>query len=85
MLGTINFKKAYIDIRKLEDYCLNEFHPFGKDKAKVFKSLLGIESKDAELLRIAILDGLGETDIILKEKDKFGLRFSAIVKIRIFE
>ena len=39
-----NGAKATIPEGKLEDYCLNPFHPDGKHKAKVFK-------KPSELLK----------------------------------
>lgn len=34
-----NKTKAFVDIRKLEEYCLNHLHQRGKHKAKVLKVL----------------------------------------------
>ncbi len=42
-----NSKNAYIDTRKLKDYCLNPHHPRGKHKAKVFES---VQLQDSERL-----------------------------------
>ena len=49
-----------ISIEKLRNYCLNNEHPIGKHKAKVFKILLGIEKSDAEALKDLILEGIYE-------------------------
>lgn len=80
-----NFENALIDINKLTQYSLNEFHPFGKEKALVFKSVFGIGAQDADLLKNAILQGLAKNECTEKEHDVFGKRFSVIMKIRIFD
>jgi hypothetical protein len=79
-----NFENAFIDIRKLEEYSLNKFHPFGKEKSFVFKSVLGIGIDEAGLLKNKILAGLAENESIVNENDEYGERFSVIMKIRIF-
>jgi hypothetical protein len=38
-----NSEQAFIDIRKLTDYCLNLEHLDGRHKARVFKSALNID------------------------------------------
>jgi hypothetical protein len=38
---------AVVDIRKLRDYCLNPAHPRGRNKARVFASVLGLTASDA--------------------------------------
>ena len=43
-----------MDIRKLEEYCLNSQHPRGRHKARVLASV-GIRESDAEELRRALL------------------------------
>lgn len=53
-----NHHKAIIDIRKLEDYCLNPSHPRGKHKAKVFLSTLGITQSEAHKLAHLISIGI---------------------------
>jgi hypothetical protein len=42
-----NNDRAILDIRKIEDYCLNPAHPRGRHKAQVFRRALGIERADA--------------------------------------
>ncbi len=81
----INHDKAYISLEKLSEYCLNEFHPHGKDKAIVFKTVLGIGIKEASKLKEAILKGLSENDCIAKEQDEYGKRFSVLMKVSIFQ
>lgn len=80
-----NFENAHIRLDKLTDYCLNEFHPIGKQKAVVFKSALGITSSDASMLKEAILNGLVNNECKEKEADAFGRRYSVTIDIRIFE
>jgi hypothetical protein len=49
-----NGEWAIVDIRKLQEYCLNSQHPRGRYKARVFASV-GIRDTDAEELRAALL------------------------------
>lgn len=79
-----NYSNAYIGLEKLTEYCLNEFHPYGKAKAVVFKSALGITSKDAELLKDAILMGLGSSNAMEKDTDEYGKRYEVMINIRNF-
>ena len=56
-----NGARALIPMEKLTDYCLNPDHARGKDKARVFASVLGI-TRDrahelAELVQHAARDG----------------------------
>jgi hypothetical protein len=53
-----NYERAIIDIRKIEDYCLNTEHPHGRHKARVFRTALGVGTSDSDWLRQTILDGL---------------------------
>jgi hypothetical protein len=48
--------KAILDIRKLEDYCLNASHPRGRHKARVFRKALGLQHGDGAWLRDALLE-----------------------------
>jgi hypothetical protein len=79
-----NFSNAHIGLEKLTEYCLNEFHPYGKAKAVVFKSALGITSENADILKEAILNGLGTSNAIEKDADEYGRRYEVVVKIRNF-
>ncbi|MFN0049072.1 MAG: DUF6883 domain-containing protein [Cytophagales bacterium] len=85
MARLTNFENAFIDINKLTEYSLNEHHPFGKEKAVVFRSVLGIGINEADLLKSEILKGLAKNECIEREQDEFGKRFSIIMKIRIFD
>lgn len=78
-----NAENAYVDIFKLRDYCLNPNHPVGKHKARVFKSELGINRTDAELLRDLILDSLPKNEAKINFEDKYGVRYTVNLKIRI--
>jgi len=48
--------KAILDIRKIEDYCLNPSHPRGRHKARVFREALDLQRDDAAWLRDALLE-----------------------------
>lgn len=52
------FSQIIVDIAKLRDYCLSPSHPRGRDKARVFRSRLGLQAADAELLRDALIDAV---------------------------
>ncbi len=42
-----NADQAFVDLRKLRDYCLNPEHPRGRHKARLFKGALGWTADDA--------------------------------------
>ena len=73
----MNGEKAFVDIRKLELYCLNLDHPRGKHKARVFKSILGITMNDAAALRDEIIRKVKAIDFEEAGCDEFGSRFGA--------
>lgn len=68
---------ATLDIRKLEDYCLNPFHPIGRSKARVFQSALGLLRSDADWLRQEILRLLPNADADELDSDAYGRRYRA--------
>ena len=76
-----NYEKAFIAIEKLADYCLNPFHPIGKDKALVFKSALGLTNQDADYLKEAILNALPKHKASIMREDQYGKRYTVDVKI----
>ena len=47
--------EAILDIRKIEDYCLNPSHARGRHKARVFREALGFRQSDAAWLRDTLL------------------------------
>ena len=71
-----NAERAVVDIRKLRDYCLNPRHNRGRHKARLFTSLLGMNSNDAEALRNALLEAVKIQDAQLGEKDAYGQRYA---------
>jgi hypothetical protein len=50
-----NNHEAILEMRKIEDYCLNMSHPRGRHKARVFRDALGLGRSDASGLRDGIL------------------------------
>lgn len=80
-----NHEKAFITIEKLADYCLNSFHPIGKDKAKVFKLVLGLTDQDADYLKEVILKALPKHKASIMREDQYGKRYTVDVKIRNLE
>jgi hypothetical protein len=48
--------EAILDIRKIEDYCLNPSHPRGRHKARVFREALDLQRSDAGWLRDVLLE-----------------------------
>lgn len=72
-----NVSAAELDIRKLENYCLNADHPLGRHKARVFHSALGLTNADAQWLRREILVNITTADAAELAKDRFGTRYRA--------
>jgi hypothetical protein len=69
-----NGDRAIVDIRKLQDYCLNSQHPRGRNKARVFASV-GIRSADAEDLRTALSEVAHEGEACLGVANPYGQRY----------
>ena len=66
---------------KLEDYTLSLLHRDGRNKARVFESVLGITRANADVMRHALLDAAAHSDQAESRGDNgFGevyvLRFS---------
>jgi hypothetical protein len=53
---------AIVDRRKLTDCLLDEAHPRGRHKAKLFRSALGLTANDADWLRDVLLDAAKTLD-----------------------
>ncbi len=70
-----NSEHAIVDIRKLQEYCLNTQHRIGRNKARVFSSSLGITIDDAAKLRETLLLAVQEYDAKIGLKDDFGQRY----------
>lgn len=71
-----NAENAFVDIRKLTDYCLNQNHEIGKHKAQVFKSALDLDVKDAEKLSEALLFAVRNNKAQAGKFDKYGQRYT---------
>lgn len=66
---------AVVDRTKLAEYCLSEYHPRGKHKARVFSAVLGLTSRNADLLRAALLRAAATGSATQVAKDRFGTRY----------
>ncbi len=71
-----NAEHAVVDIRKLRDYCLNPLHSKGKHKARLFSSILDMNSNNAEELRNILLEAIKRHDAQLAVKDARGQRYT---------
>lgn len=66
-----------VELAKLTDYCLDETHPRGRHKARVFAARLGLGRADAALLRAELLRAaVGSLDAVEGVADGFGRRFT---------
>jgi hypothetical protein len=72
---------AIIDIRKLENYCLDAEHPRGRHKARVFRDALDIGRGDAHWLRDVLLQAIREVDAIEIPANAFGRQWRADVTV----
>lgn len=76
-----NANRAFIDDRKLMDYCLSESHPIGKHKAKVFKSALGFSIEHFQQLKDAILQAILESEANFTESNQYGELYVVDVEV----
>lgn len=71
-----NSENAVVDIRKLRDYSLNPNHATGKNKARLFSSILGMTAENAEELRQIILEKVKTQEVSLNRYDEHGQRYT---------
>ena len=76
-----NVDKAKIDPKKLTGYALNLEHPLGRNKAKVFKSVLGYEEAEANHLILQIQEKLHTCKAIPGKIDEYGKRYMVDIPI----
>ena len=76
-----NFSEARVPIEKLEDYVLNPEHPMGKNKAKGFREVLGIERWHAVAFAELIRTSLPKAHAATQESDDFGERWTTFHEI----
>jgi hypothetical protein len=67
-----NSDEAILELRKLEDYCLDPAHPRGRHKARVFRQALGLERRDAQWLREALRAAARDVDATALTSDAMG-------------
>lgn len=68
-------EQAFIDLAKLRDYSLSGSHPEGKHKARVFAATLGLDHRDADWLRDALLSAAITQECRMGIQTDFGQRF----------
>jgi hypothetical protein len=68
-------EQAILDLRKLDDYCLDPTHPRGRHKARVFREALGIGRGEAGWLRSLLLQAVRERNATELREDHFGQRW----------
>ena len=66
---------AEIDLRKLEDFCLDPSHLRGRHKARVFRRALDIGCEDAAWLRSALLAAVSVNAATELSRDCYGARW----------
>ena len=67
---------------KVEDYVLNPLHRQGRNKARVFESVLGITLANAGILRTALLDAAANSDAAVGRGDNgFGEVYSLTFRV----
>jgi hypothetical protein len=74
--------QAILDIRKIEDYCLNSSHPRDRHNARVFREALDLQRSDASWLRDVLLEAARSAEAFQHGKDAWGTywRFDATIK-----
>lgn len=76
-----HYEKATIDVGKLRMYVLNAEHPQGKHKARVFKSMLGLEGVHSDALAKIVYETLPRAAAVKDEADEFGERWTTFHEV----
>ena len=76
-----NWQCAVIDRSKLERYVLDPTHAYGRHKAVVFKSALGFEQSDWEVVRDSIIAELPYHEALLGKTDRYDTRYNVTIPI----
>ncbi|WP_053380327.1 DUF6883 domain-containing protein [Nitrospira moscoviensis] len=71
-----NGEQAFVDVRKLRNYCFNTEHPRGQHKARVFKSALGWTAEQAEDVRRRLLAAVLQEGAGFLGADDYGQRYA---------
>ena len=75
-------ERAIIDLRKIEDYCLNPSHARGRHKARVFRDALDLRQSDAAWLRDVFLEAARVGDAMLYGSGQWGTQWRLDVHVR---
>jgi hypothetical protein len=70
-----NAENAVVEIEKLTEYCLNPIHEIGGDKARVFRSALGLTVEDVNELRDGLKDAIKQVGASEGVLNQFGQRY----------
>lgn len=70
-----NGDRALVPLEKFTEYALNEEHPAGKHKARVFKAALGLTLEDAAFLQGQVQAIASTHEAIPEEPTAFGDRY----------
>jgi len=71
-----NGELAFIDRRKIVDYCLSAVHEDGQHKARLFASIIGLTVDDADRLIDALAEAAATADAAVGKLDEYGQRYS---------
>jgi hypothetical protein len=72
---------AQLDIGKLRDYALSETHIYGRHKARVFRSALGVSAADSEWLGQEILLAIQTAEARELPATPFGRRYRVDLEV----
>jgi hypothetical protein len=81
MANLPNCERAVIDLRKIQDYCLNPAHPRGRHKARVFHRVLGLERGDAGWLRDTLQTAVAAAEAEIIQTDDKGPQWRVDVAV----
>jgi hypothetical protein len=70
-----NASIAFIDDRKLIDYCFSDSHPVGKHKARVFMSALDFSIENFQELKEGILEEILNNEATQIEINQYGVLY----------
>ena len=70
-----NAQAAIIDERKFMDYALSPSHPRGRDKARIFKTILGYDRVNAEDLIVEMRRAILRHEAVLVRQDRYGRHY----------
>src|ERR1044071_9003294 len=76
-----NYQNVILPREKVEKYVLDPTHPEGKHKANLFKSVLGVEQPDWDMLARIIIEQLPYYEAVVGRKDRYGQRYNVTMPI----